>query len=136
MSGRRSKIASKRRRHKRQRAQAGVVELERAERDHGETTREPKFDRRTTMPCPDCNLENRLRATDLRPETIGAIPLQPSRLSKWRPKATAGCEVCGGTGTVPLADYDQVDPYDMSRSESRENALGIQRLAAKATSSP
>ncbi len=125
MSGRRSELARKRRRKERRHVKQGVQEIKRAERDHGETTAEPKFDRRTTMPCPDCNLENRLRSTDLRPQPIGMIPLQPSRLSKWRPKATAGCETCGGSGTVALAEYDQVDPYDMSRSESRENAEGI-----------
>ena len=37
-----------------------------------------------------------------------------------------GCETCEGTGAIHLDEYDQVDPYDIaSRSESRENALGL-----------
>jgi len=126
MSGRRSDIARKRRRRERRNAKQVYQERKQQTYDHGNTTNEPIFDKPTTSPCPDCNLENRLRSTDLRPAPIGAIPLKPTRLSSWRPVASIGCETCGGSGAINLDEYDQVDPYDIaSRSESRENALGL-----------
>jgi hypothetical protein len=125
MSGRRSQLARKRRRRERRSIKQHEHEVVRSIRDHGDTTSDPKFDKPYTTPCPDCNLENRLRSTDLRPSPIGAVPLKPTRLSAWRPVASAGCETCEGTGAIPLDPYDQIDPYDTSRSESRENAEGV-----------
>lgn len=126
MSGRRSVNAERRRRKARRSERQRAQEFTRQVADHGETTSHPKFHKPRTTPCPDCNLENRLRSTDLRSHPIGAIPLQPSRLSKWRPTASIGCETCDGTGEVHLDVYDQVDPYDMvSRKESREQAESL-----------
>jgi hypothetical protein len=133
MSGRRSDLARKRRRRERRVFKQREQEVVRSIRDHGETTHDPKFDKPHSTPCFDCNLENRLRTTDLRPSPIGAIPLMPSRLSKWRPTASIGCETCGGTGKITLDPYEQVDPYDLtSRKESRESleALRLWRLRA------
>jgi hypothetical protein len=127
MSGRRSEIARKRRRRERRIVKQVAREVAQQTADHGHTTNEPSFDRPTSTPCPDCNLENRLRSTDLRPAPIGAIPLKPTRLSSWRPVASIGCETCDGTGAISLDEYDRIDPYDMSRSESRENAEGLRR---------
>lgn len=122
-----SRASKIRRRRERRTASQHRQEVARAVVTHGDTTGDPKFDRPRTAPCPDCNLENRLRATDLRPERIGRIPLRPSRLSKWRPLASAGCETCGGAGEVHLDYYDQCDPYDVvARSESRESLARLE----------
>lgn len=124
---RRSTIATRRRRKARRNGKQIQLEVSRSIRDHGDPTADPRFDRPTTTPCQDCNLENRLRSTDLRASPIGAIPLQPSRLSKWRPVASAGCETCEGTGHVPIPKEDQVDPYDLvARKESREALESLQ----------
>lgn len=139
MSGKRSVSAERRRRKARRAQKQKRQEIARSTVAYGDGGNDPRFDKPRTSPCPDCNIENRLRTTDLRPSPIGAIPLKPTSLSSWRPTASIGCETCDGTGTVELLEHEQYDPYDLAaRKESREalEELILWRMRGQQTSSP
>ena len=121
MSHKRSLASRRQRRKQKHRRRDSQRDYYRVISDSGETTGDAKFARPETCPCPDCNLDNRLRTVDLQPIRIGSIPLRPSRVSKWRPLASKGCETCKGTGKVHLDfEYERKDPYDLTTKESRE----------------
>lgn len=119
-----SKASKIRRRRERRKSTQHRNEVSVQRAQHGETTGDPKFDKPLGYPCPDCNLENRLRTTDLQPERIGRIPLRPAR-NKWRPVASRTCETCEGSGQIPYEYGDRVDPYDLTHRESQTSAEAL-----------
>lgn len=121
MASHKKSLSAKRRRRKQRLKDQDIA---RAVVAHGETTGEAKFDKPLGSPCPDCNLENRLRTTDLQPERIGRIPLRPAR-NKWRPVASRTCETCEGSGMIPHEQDERYDPYDLQRRESQISAEAL-----------
>lgn len=96
----------------------------------GSSSESEKFDRPKTAPCPDCNIENRLSVDTSTPRRIGRVPFRPTKMSSWRPLASAGCETCDGNGAVRLTDYERIDPYSLNARESRDalERVKLQRI--------
>jgi len=114
------RTATARRRRNRRRENHRYRTLERSIQNAGETAGHAYFTKRERVPCEDCNLRGDLSVDTSTPLPIGKIPLRPSRLSKWRPMRSAGCETCEGKGWIEIEiDLDTRDPYDLERAESR-----------------
>jgi hypothetical protein len=72
------------------------------------------FVRITHKRCPACEDRGAL-STDGRPLVISGGQLRGASSYVGLTKASAGCEVCGGQGFLPVSGLESIDPYALKR---------------------